>query len=77
MSKLSKLFTYKTGKGKMNILIDMAFHGDEKGDAIMDEVAHMMNEGGFNANKFLKYGNAKKILGKDAASTLRTLKRLL
>ncbi len=62
--KFIKLCTYKTPKGKMNILIDMLCHGHGRGGYIIDEVLHTLNEGKFSANKFIKYGNARRIFGR-------------
>jgi hypothetical protein len=68
--------TRKTGKGKLNILIDMTLHGLGPGGYVLDEIAHTVNEGRFSTNKFLRYGNARRILGPEGAAGLRLMKTL-
>jgi hypothetical protein len=60
-SKLWKLLTYKTAKGKLNILTDMIFHGHGTAGYIADEIVHTAIEGKFNARKAVRYGNAGRI----------------
>lgn len=56
-----KVFSYKTGRGKLNILTDIIFHGLGRIGAIFDEMFHVLIEGGFNLTKFFRYGNAFRI----------------
>lgn len=61
--KLWKLFTYKTRRGKTNILIDLLFHGHGRLGYLLDQVFHTINEGAFKPGKFIRYGNFRRILG--------------
>lgn len=51
----------------MNILIDMVCHGHGQAGYLLDEILHTINEGHFSSSKFLKYGNARRILGPTGA----------
>ena len=69
---LVKLMTRKTIRGKKNILIDMIFHGHGRACYLLDQIMHSLNEGRFSMQKFLRYGNARKILGRSGAKALKT-----
>ena len=72
--KVSKLLTYKTARGKTNILIDMLCHGRGRTGYVIDEILHTINEGSFNPRKFLRYGNMGRIFG--IPSTSRMISKL-
>jgi len=74
-SKIAKVAFRKTGTGRRNLLIDAAFHGPGRTRAVLDEVAHSINEGGFKASKFLRYGNAAKIFGRGVSGALKATLR--
>ncbi|MFP4029717.1 MAG: hypothetical protein ACLFWL_18215 [Candidatus Brocadiia bacterium] len=61
IGKWWKLFSYKTIRGKLNILTDIIFHGSGRVAAIFDEIFHIIIDGGFSFTKFVKYGNIFRI----------------